>query len=189
MIYSIEGKIDYKYKNSIVVKINGLSYQVFATDFLLEKVKTGQTIKLFTYLETREETMELYGFEKKGELEYFKLLKSISGIGPKSAMNILSLVKLKDLERAILNNNITILTRISGIGKKTAERVILELKGKIEKTTIASPGPENDVLVIDALLGMGYTLPEARQAIQKIPPKILKKKKRIKQSLKILSGR
>lgn len=189
MIYSIHGKIDYKNNNSVVIKTNGLSYQIFVTDFLLEKIKTEQNISLFTYLRMREETIELFGFKKKEELEYFKLLMSISGIGPKSAINVLSLVSLRDLERAILDENVTILTKVSGIGAKTAERIILELKGKIEKRAHQSPGPENDVLIIDALIGMGYSLSDSRQAIKKIPRDVLETKERIKWALKILSGR
>ena len=189
MIYSIQGKVTHKHTDSIVIEINDLSYQIFVTDFLLEKTKVGQTIKLFTYLRIREDTVELYGFEKKNKIEYFKLLKAISGIGPKSAMNVLSLISLEDLERAILDDNVTILTRISGIGAKTAERIILELKGKIEKTPLKPTGPKNNVLVIDALVSMGYTLVEARQIIKKIPPDILETKKRVKYALKILSNR
>lgn len=190
MIYFIKGKVKYKYKNCIIIETGGLGYQIFITDSLLEKVQVGQDLNLFTYLKLRdEETIELYGFEKTRELEYFKLLKAISGIGPKSAINILSLIRLKDLERAILNKNLNTLTRVSGIGTKIAEKIILELKGKIEKTAHATPGPENDTLVIDALLSMGYTLIQARDAVKKIPPDILETKKRIKQALKILSGR
>ncbi len=187
MIYSLKGKISYKDNDFIVLETNGLAYQVFVTGFLLEKIKIDQTLKVFTYLQLRENTtIELYGFENQQELEYFKRLNDISGIGPKSAMNVLSLVRIRDLERAILNENVTILTKVSGIGKKTAERIILELKGKIEKTT-KNEISQDDSLVIDALVSMGYTLAEARQALRKIPQEITETKKRLKEALKILS--
>lgn len=190
MIYSIQGKISHLKTDFIVVETNGLSYQVFVTDFLLEKIKIDQNIKLFTYLEVRENAMELYGFKNQIELEYFKRLRSISGIGPKSTMNILSLVRLPDLEKAILSEKADILTKISGIGKKTAQRIILELKGKIAKTSKKPlESTEDDSLVIDALISMGYTLAQARQAIKKIPQEIQGTKKRLKQALKTLSGR
>ena len=189
MIYSIKGKISYQEGDFIVIETNGLSYQVFVTDFLLEKIKVGQIIKLFTYLEIRENAMELYGFKDQTELEYFKRLRSISGIGPKSTMNVLSLVRLPDLEKAILNEKPDILTKVSGIGKKTAQRIVLELKGKIAKISGKTSSQEDDSLVIDALIGMGYTLPQARQSVKKIPLEICGIKKRIKQALKILSGR
>ncbi len=189
MIYSVKGKIGHQGSNFIVIETNSLSYQVFVTDFLLEKIKVGQSIKLFTYLDVRENAIELYGFGTQPELEYFKRLRSISGIGPKSTMNILSLVRLKDLEKAILDERIDILTKVSGISKRIAQRIILELKGKIKKTGEKTSNQEDDTLVIDVLINMGYTPSQARRAVKKIPSEILGAKKRIKQALKILSGR
>lgn len=189
MIYSIQGIISHKDKNFLIVEANRLGYQVFVINSLLEKIKIGQTIKLFTYLATKEETVELYGFETESELKYFKLLNSVSGIGPKLGINVLSLVRIPDLERAILEENVPILTRVSGIGMKIAKKIILELKEKVEKTALQTPGPEDDALVIDVLTGMGYPLIQAREAIRKIPPDVLETKKRIKQALNILSGR
>ncbi len=190
MIYSIQGKITNLKPDYVVVETNGLSYQIFVTDFLIEKIKKDQKIKLLTYLEVRETAMELYGFEDETHLEYFKYLRSISGIGPKSAMNVLSLVRLSDLEKAILNEKVDILTKVSGIGKKTAQRIVLELKGKIVKTKKGSlEQSEDDSLLIDALISMGYTIIQARETIKKIPSEIQGTKKRLKQALKILSGR
>lgn len=189
MIYTIEGKIDHKDKHFVVIKTNGFSYQVFVTDFLLEKIKIDQNIKLLTYLAVREDAIELYGFENIKERTYFNLLRSISGIGPKSSMSVLSLIHIKDLEQAIINEDILALTRVSGIGKKTAERVILELKGKIEATPDTQRAKKNDALVIDALTNMGYALPQAREAIKKIPEDIIKTELRIKYALKNLSKR
>jgi len=190
MIYSIQGKITYIKPDYVVVETNGLSYQIFVTDFLIEKIKKYQNIKLLTYLEVRETAMELYGFEDETHLEYFKHLRSISGIGPKSAINVLSLVRLSDLERAILNEKVDILTKVSGIGKKTAERIILELKGKIVKIKGGLlEQSEDDSLLIDALISMGYTIVQARETIKKIPSEVQGTKKRLKQALKILSGR
>jgi len=190
MIYSIQGKITHLKSDYVVIETNGLSYQIFVTGFLMEKIKKDQKIKLLTYLEVRETAMELYGFEDEIHLEYFKHLRSISGIGPKSAMNVLSLVRLSDLEKAILNEKIDILTKVSGIGKKTAERIILELKGKIIQTKNKSLEKfEDDSLLIDALVSMGYTIVQARETIKKIPSELQGIKKRLKQALQILSGK
>ena len=187
MIYSLKGKINHKNSEFIVLGTNGLDYQVFVTDFLLEKIRVGQILKVFTYLQLRENTtIELYGFENQQELKYFKKLNAISGIGPKSAMNVLSLVLIKDLEKAILDENVNILTKVSGIGKKTAERIILELKGKITKTDKGQI-THDDTLIVDALVSMGYTLAQARYAVRKIPIEISEIKKRVKEALKILS--
>jgi len=185
MIYSLEGKIIEKGIDYIAIEINGISYQVFVTDFFLEKIETGQTLKLFTYLHVRENLVMLFGFENCQEREYFKKLNDISGIGPKSAINVLSMIKIKDLEQAILEENLAILTKVSGIGRKTAERIILELKGKIGKMTQTTSN--DDGVIIDALISMGYTISQARLAVRKISPEITKTEKRIKEALKALS--
>ncbi len=189
MIYSLEGKIKEKGSDFIVVKTDHLSYQIFVTDFYLQKIKIGQTLEIYTYLEVRENALELYGFVSQQELKYFKHLHSISGIGARSAMNILSLVNISDLEKAIINEKDYLLTKVSGIGKKTAQRIILELKEKIIKTgqeTLLEKDSD-DSLVIDALVNMGYSLFYAREALKKIPPEIKGAEKRITQALKYLS--
>jgi len=191
MIYSLEGKVKEKGSDFIVIKTNHLSYQVFVTDFYLQKIKSGQQIEVYTYLEVRENAMELYGFVDQQEVKYFKYLHSISGIGARSAMNILSLVSISDLEKAIVNEKDYLLTKVSGIGKKTAQRIILELKEKIiksgTKTLSTSEEDQDDSLVIDALVNMGYSLFYAREALKKIPPEIKGPEKRITQALKYLS--
>lgn len=190
MIYSLQGTITEKEKDFIVIETNNISFQVFVTSFLLEKVKLNQNLKILTYLEVKEDILALYGFENRTELKYFKYLVAISGIGPKSALNVLSLIRLEDLEKAVLNEKLDILTKVSGIGKKTAQRIILELKEKINKNLESQPGQEgDDSLVIDALTSMGYTLGQARTAIKKIPLEIKGTDQRLKQALKILSGR
>lgn len=186
MIYSIQGKVKIVGEDFLVIQDNNLAYQVFVNDFILHKTKAGQEIELFTYLHNKEETIDLYGFQDETELSYFKRLNGISGIGPKSAMNVLSLVKISDLERAILSENVNILTKVSGIGRKTAERIILELKGKILKTVQSSEGSADET-VIEALTAMGYPLAQARIALRKIDPKIKDTQKKIKAGLKIIN--
>lgn len=145
MISSIEGTISDKNQESIQIVINGLGYKIFITKPLLDKVKIGQNIKLFTKLQIKDDSLNLYGLASQSEMEYFKHLTSISGIGAKSALNILSLVSLKKLQNAILNKEVEALTKISGIGKKTAGRIILELKGIVEKNS--SLGPKSNTLL------------------------------------------
>ncbi len=132
MIYSIQGKISQIKKNSIVVNVNSIGYKIIVTKDLTKKIKKGGNIKLFTQLVIRDNnhTIELYGFKNQKRLKYFNLLKSISRIGPKSSINILSLASISNLNQAIISENTDILTKVSGIGKKTAKRIILELKGK-----------------------------------------------------------
>ena len=189
MISSIQGTISNKDKESIEIVINGLGYKIFITKPLLDKVKIGQNIKLFTKLQIKDDSLNLYGLVTQSEMEYFKRLMSISGIGAKSALNILSLISLKKLQNAILNKEVEALTKVSGIGKKTAERIILELKGIVEKDSLPISDIKNDALAIDALLGMGYSIQQARKAIQQISSsETLKAEDKIKKALKFLSS-
>ncbi len=190
MISSIQGTISNKDKESIEIVINGLGYKIFVTKPLLSEVKIGQTIKLFTRLQVKDDSLNLYGLITKQEMEYFQRLISVSGIGVKSALNILSLVSLEKLQNAIINKEVEALTKISGIGKKTAERIVLELKGFVKKGTLSDSDIKNDALVIDALLGMGYSIQESRKAVQQISSiQNLKAEEKIKKALKFLSSR
>ena len=190
MISSIQGTISNKDQESIQITINGLGYKIFITKPLLAKVKVGQTIKLFTKLQIKDDSLNLYGLATQSEMEYFKNLMSISGIGAKSALNVLSLISLEKLQNAILNKKAETLTKISGIGKKTAERIILELKGIVEKNSLSGSDIKSDALAIDALLGMGYSIQQARKAVQQISSsETLKPEEKIKKALKFLSSR
>ena len=190
MISSIQGTISNKDKESIEIVINGLGYKIFITKPLLSEVKIGQDIKLFTKLQVKDDSLNLYGLSTQNEMEYFQRLISVSGIGVKSALNILSLVSLEKLQDAIVNKEVEALTKISGIGKKTAGRIILELKGVIEKSTLSGSDIKSDALAIDALTGMGYSTQESRKAVQQISSmQNLKAEEKIKKALKFLSSR
>lgn len=187
MFYFLKGKITQKGENYLVLETDNIGYQIFVSDFLLTKAKIGQEIKLWTFLYLREETTELYGFETEDELDFFKRLNAVPNIGPKSALGVLSAVKIPDLKRAILNENYETLTKVSGIGKRTAERIIIEMRGKIEKMFGAAAEGTEDAEVIDALVKLGYPLKDAREAIRKIPENIKGAKERLRESLRILS--
>jgi holliday junction DNA helicase RuvA len=189
MIYFIEGQVKQKGDNYLVISSGNLGYQVFVNDFLLNKVRLNEQIKIFTHLYVHEEIVQLYGFETEEELSFFKKLNTIPNIGPKSANNILSAIKLSDLKRAIINEDMDALNKVSGIGKKTAERIIIELKDKIKDTISPSGSSKNDSDIIDGLISLGYTLKDSREAIKKIPENIKGVNDRLKQALKILSGR
>jgi len=188
MIYFLRGKIAAKDKNLVVLETGGVGYEIYVGKKFLDKLKINEEIKIFVYLYLRQDSLELYGFEKESELKYFKTLNNITRIGPKIALKILSLVKIENLERAVLDNDINFLTEISGIGKKNAQRIILELKGKILKKEFQlNELNGDDALIFDALIKLGYQSSQARQAIKKIPKEIIEIKERIKQALKILS--
>lgn len=187
MIYCLEGRISQKGENYLIIEAGSLGYQVFVNDFLLAKTKIDQITKVFTHLYIYEETMQLYGFETEEELVFFKKLNNIPNIGPKSANNILSAIKLSDLKRAIVNEDMDALNKVSGIGKKTAERIIVELKDKIQKIDALTGSGKEDSDVIDALMSLGYPLKDAREVIKKVPENIKGANDRLKEALKILS--
>lgn len=194
MIAKLKGTIDFLRDNYVVVDVNGVGYKVFVTIHTFGKIaclpdrQAGQqNVELFTHTYVREDTLALYGFLDVEELEMFELLISISGIGPKAATGILSIADPKTIRTAVLNEDSSILTRVSGVGKKIAERVILELKNKVadmpmqEKTQISG---DSDVL--EALITMGYSNTQAREALKNIPADVKDVGQRVKLALKNL---
>ncbi|MFH1671389.1 MAG: Holliday junction branch migration protein RuvA, partial [Candidatus Portnoybacteria bacterium] len=131
MIASLSGKIELKTERFVILDVNGVGYKVRCSPLVLKEIEKGQQAKLFIHLYPRENILDLYGFLSFEELEFFELLISISGIGPKAGLSVLSIASLKDLKTSIASGQVSLLTKVSGIGKKTAERVILELKSKI----------------------------------------------------------
>ncbi|MFH0984629.1 MAG: Holliday junction branch migration protein RuvA [Candidatus Omnitrophota bacterium] len=177
MYHYLNGKISEKTPVAVILDVNGIGYEVRVSLSTFSSLPNlGESVKLFTHFVVREDAQLLYGFATEEEREAFRLLISISGIGPKLAITLLSGVTLPELKRAIQEKNIPVLTAISGIGQKTAERVIIELKDKIGKAEI-SAGQElihdasvSDQMVEDsmlALVSLGYTKPKAKDAIQK----------------------
>lgn len=188
MIGFIEGKIEQITDKFAIINVNGVGYKVFISLNTFKNLpKKGEKVKLYTHLYVREDIMALYGFLDKKELEFFELLISISGIGPKGALGVLSVAPIKSLKRAIASGETEILTKVSGIGKKIAGKIILELRGKIDDIS-EEDGKRvgSDSEVIDALVALGYKLNEAREALRKIPEDIKEVGQKIKEALKIL---
>lgn len=190
MISFISGKIKVKTEKSIIIDVSGVGYEVFTIPILLEKLKEGQEASLYTLLYVREEIMELYGFASREELEFFKEMISVSGVGPKSALGILTLSSIADLKKAIVNEDASLLTKVSGIGKKTAERLILELKNRISLQDMGegkkTAGASEESQAIDALVNLGYSIREAREALQHVDRDIDNMRDRIKAALQLL---
>jgi Holliday junction DNA helicase RuvA len=187
MIYSISGKLIAKKEGFIAVEASGVSFKIFIPAMVMQNLPSiGGEIKIFCYLYLRQDGLELYGFLGEQELNLFEKLNSVSGVGPKSALGILSVAKSDQLIAAINEGKVDLLTRASGIGKKTAERIVLELKGKLN---IEAPEKlltlmESDVELEETLISLGYTKQEAKSAISKINPKITGFKERLKEALK-----
>ena len=187
MIYSITGILAFKKENFIVVDTGGISFKIFPSAHLLNNLPgAGEKIKVFCFLYFREEILELYGFSNEKELELFERLNTISGIGPKSALGILGITKTEQLVAAINEGKTELLTRASGIGRKTAERIVLELKGKLSLT--AAPQTlslmESDLELEETLISLGFNRNQAKAAIGKIDPKTTNFKDRLKEALR-----
>lgn len=187
MLAKIKGKIEYIKNNYAVVGVGGLGYKVFSTPYILGKIAGKEEVEFFLHTHVREDVLALYGFLAIEELDMFELLISISGIGPKAGLGILSIASPKTIKTAILNEDSTILTKVSGIGKKTAERVILELKNKVADISV---GDKEEAVVdsdaIEALTGMGYSVTEARDILKTAPKDIKDVGERIKWALRNL---
>src|SRR5512137_210475 len=156
----------------VVIDVGGVGYQVQVTQPELQKISTSQEkVKLFTHMAIREDVITLYGFMHHSELEMFRILIGVSGIGPQTAMNLLSQVGIEDFAIAILNEDEKALTRISGIGPKSAKRLILELRDKMKKggeTILASESGRSCPamhVAVSALISLGFAEKESREAV------------------------
>ena len=195
MIDQISGKIISINNNYVVLGVGGLGIKVNISATFASKLVNEDLITLVTYLNVREDALDLYGFKNDSERNLFLMLISISGIGPKLAVSILSGVELDELKSNILSGDIKSLTSISGVGAKTAKRIIIELKDKLSKTTTTELGFEDNFAskiskdVLSALVGLGYSESIAAEVIKRINPAKSNKtiESLIKEALKILN--
>jgi len=179
MISFIRGELAAVESDMALIDVAGVGYGVFMPNQLLERLPSiGQEVKLFTYLNVREDAMQLYGFFRKDELEIFKLILGVSGIGPKGGLNILSLLSVDELRFAVLSGDVKAISKAQGVGKKTAEKLIIELKDKL-KIEDMIPITHEDVIdtstqrgvqgeAIQALVALGYGNTESLQAVRQI---------------------
>lgn len=190
MIYSVEGKIVGQGDFFVVVEIGGLGLKISTDARTLREIsKTGDKVKLFCYLYVREDQLELYGFKEEETLRLFEMLNTVAGIGPKTALGILDVDTVPNIMAAIIERRAELLTRTSGIGRKTAERIILELHGKIKlpKTKALTEKMDIDREVEEALTGLGYARTEVRKAVEAVPETEKTLEERLKFALKTLS--
>ena len=188
MISSLSGTVRHKDLNALVVDISGVGYKVFVTTETALETSPSSPIFLWTHLVVRETSLELFGFLDKETLDMFELLITISGIGPKSALSILNVATPSMLRQAVASEDTTYLTRVSGIGKKNAEKIVLELKDKLKMTKEdrgVDMRSEGDVL--EALVSLGYSERDVREALKRVPKEIEGASERVKAALKVLS--
>ncbi|HEY4523909.1 MAG TPA: Holliday junction branch migration protein RuvA [Candidatus Paceibacterota bacterium] len=189
MIYFLEGEIIKKGEQFAVVKTGGVGFKVFLSVSGMRKIDAvGERVALFCHFHLREDAASLYGFLLEEELALFESLIAVSGIGPKSALGVLAMASTDKLRAAINGGHTELLTKVSGIGRKTAERIILELRGKVGEGTGGESieKMEHDVDIEDALANLGYPKNHIREILKKIDPKLESVEERLRAALKLL---
>jgi Holliday junction DNA helicase RuvA len=172
MIATLEGLLEYRGSDSIIVNVSGIGFRVFVPGSTLGRLGAVKgKVSLYTHLHVREDNISLYGFASSEELSLFKNLISISGIGSKLALAILSVFDPEQLVMAITSGDIDLLSQAPGVGKKMAGRLVIELRGKLEKEwkEVALPLAPESADIIAALTGLGYSLAESTRAISRLP--------------------
>jgi Holliday junction DNA helicase RuvA len=192
MIYSISGTLSLKEQNFAVVETGGVGRKLFASKQTLEALPViGTTVKFFCHLHVREDALDLFGFTTPDELDFFEMLIGVSGVGPKSALAILDTAPLNDLSAAIKEGRPDLLTRAAGIGRKTAERAIIELRGKVQSATSGATVDkmQTDSDLVEALMSLGYHRDQARVALGKVDETIVGTENRLRAALAVLSNK
>lgn len=195
----IEGQVCEKAGGVLVLLAGGVGYQLNCSMNTLQAApQVGETMRCYTYLSVREDAMELYGFATKEEKSMFLSLTGVSGVGAKTALGLLGSMPLRDLSLAILLGDVNTLSRAPGIGKKTAQRIALELKDKISQADVnakdapASPAQltaaDNVAEAIEALVALGYSSGEARSALSKVKDQSDKPEELIRLALRSMAG-
>ncbi len=171
MIATLEGMLEYRGDDSVIINVGGIGFRVYVPSSTLSQLGAGKgRVFLYTHLHVREDNISLYGFASSEELALFKNLISVSGIGSKLALALLSALNPEQLVMAIIGGDIDLLSQTPGIGKKIASRLVVELKGKLEKEwkEVALPLAPESADVIAALTGLGYSVAEATKVISKL---------------------
>jgi Holliday junction DNA helicase RuvA len=172
MIATLQGEIAQVEENALVLEVGGVGLRVFVPAPLRTRMKAGEVILLYTHLVVREDALALYGFESQAERELFNILLGVDGVGPKAALSVLSTLTLDAVQRAIFADEVEILNRVPGIGKKTAQKMAIHLKDKLKPVdALASVAAmtDRDSEVLAALTALGYSVVEAQAAIQALP--------------------
>lgn len=191
MIGQLTGTIAFIGTNFFILTVSGIGYKVFATTETLRvlgKIKNVETT-LQTHLAVRENALDLYGFMERSELEFFEMLITISGIGPKSALGILSVAPVDTLRRAISSGDTSYLTKVSGIGRKNAEKIVVELRDKLGRTEMGVGGAlQEEADTLSALEALGYSAREAREALKTVGSGVLSTQEKLKAALRKLGS-
>jgi len=172
MIATLRGEIVQIEENALVLEVGGVGLRVFVPTPLRTRSKAGEALMLYTHLVVREDALTLYGFEAQAERELFNTLLGVDGVGPKAALSVLSTLTLDAVQRAIFADEVEILNRVPGIGKKTAQKMAIHLKDKlkpVDALAAVAAMTDRDSEVLAALTALGYSVVEAQAAIQALP--------------------
>ncbi|MFC1721083.1 Holliday junction branch migration protein RuvA [Patescibacteria group bacterium] len=190
MISHLKGSVLFSGNGFVILEVAGVGYKVFISSDIMQKLKKGTSgeVSLWVHQAVRENSLDLYGFLEYAELEFFELLITISGIGPKSALGILSVAPLDTLRQAISSGDTSYLTKVSGIGRKNAEKIVVELRDKLGglDSEFGASTLKEETEVVEALQALGYSQREARDALKNIDDSAETASDKIKQALKNL---
>lgn len=188
MIGSLTGTVRQVGLDSILIDVGGVGYRTYALPPLLAVTKVGTPLTLYTHLHVRENDLSLFGFRAVRELAFFELLLQAPGVGPKTALGVMTVAEVDTLIRAIASGDVSLLTKVSGIGRKTAERIVVELKTRLTKEhpALAERGVTAHGDIVAALEGLGYSAAQARDAVRQLPSDIQSAEEGIRAALKAL---
>ena len=198
MFAYIKGSLEMKFKNYVVIDVGGLGYKIFMPENTINEIgELGNLIKVFTYYRVREDDISIFGFNTQEQLRMFELLLSVSGVGAKSALAMLSCVEPSEFAIAVISNNVKLLTQIPGIGPKSAQRIILELQDKLKaeqneeqieaSKTKSAQINENVQEAISGLMVLGYSRKDIEKAFEHLAIETLSVEDLIKKGLILLS--
>lgn len=200
MFYSLTGDIVYRDASSVAISCGGVAFRCYTSQVTLAEIGDRHSATLYTYLSVKEDSLDLYGFYDEMELDFFKMLISITGVGPKAAVSVLSVLTPDSLALAIASGDAKAITRAQGIGTRIAQRIVMELKDKMGGVSLSGTAGDtvssvssissssNLTEAVEALTMLGYGQSEAASAVSKLD-KTLNVEKLITEALKILSGR
>lgn len=172
MIATLRGEVSQIEDNALILEVGGVGLRVFVPATLRTKLKAGEVVFLYTHLVVREDALTLYGFESQADRELFTILLGVDGVGPKVALSVLSTMTVDAVQRAVFADEADLLSRVPGVGKKTAQKMALHLKDKLKPTDAlarVAAMSDKDSEVLAALTSLGYSVVEAQAAIQAIP--------------------
>jgi len=190
MIGFLEGQIQQVTTGRVLVNVNGVGYIAYVTGTCEQKCTLVDDVSLYIHTIVREQNLDLYGFIDESEKQLFELLITVNGIGPKVALNILSITTIETLAQAVLSQDSSVLTKVSGIGKKNAEKILLELENKIDESWISGDSqinPAGDLEVMEALEALGYPTKNIQEVLRKAEFPEMETKTKIREIIKMLS--